>query len=222
MGQLFPKQKLTGSQIRRLQRHVSFSESEIQEWYQEFCHSASPAQQDLYLSEDNFVKVYNSVYPGQSDEFARHIFRTFDRNGDHRVSFGEFLIGLSLSGSEDMQKRVSWAFQVYDVGQAGFITLDSMTQIIRAVFKMIGSRALRHTTDVTVTADLSLRHNDVPITPETLAEELFRQMDRDRDRRVTWAEFRQGVLRDPTALQLLQCCPPGCDPQAADDDVFPR
>ncbi|XP_076463105.1 neurocalcin homolog isoform X2 [Babylonia areolata] len=215
MGQSLCKHKLSTSQIRSLQRHVSFTEPEIEEWYHEFCRSANgpgPLTHDLHLNEDNFIKVYNSVYPGQCDEFARHVFRAFDLDGDRRVSFREFLIGLSLSGSEDMRKRRAWAFRVYDVEHTGAITLDSMTQIVKAVFQMIGSQAHRHAiADVSATSNLSLSYKGVTITPESLAEELFTEMDRDGNQRITWDEFCEGVVRNPTALQLLQCCPHGDD-----------
>ncbi|KAL8586128.1 hypothetical protein ACOMHN_065091 [Nucella lapillus] len=194
MGQTLPKHKLPRSQIRRLQRHVSFSEDEIQDWYEEFCLGVGRTHHGLFLDEDAFVKVYNDVFPGQSNEFARHVFRTFDLDENRKVDFREFLIGLSISGSENMQKKLAWAFQVYDVDRTGFITLESMTQITRAVFKMMGGP--------------TLRHNDITVTPESMALDLFDNMDRDGDQRISWLMFRKGVMRDPTALRLLQCSPP--------------
>ena len=131
MGQIAGRPKLSRDQIRSLQRHVSFSEDEIKDWYREFCQSTSRGQDDLFLTEQEFCKVYNSVYPGQSSEFAKHIFRTFDLTGDNRVSFKEFLIGLSFSGSDNPEKQLKWAFRVYDVHKTGYITQEDMTQIIQ-------------------------------------------------------------------------------------------
>jgi len=135
MGQLSSRPKLSGNQIREFQRHVSFSEDEIQDWYLEFCQCTNRSHEDLFLTEDEFGKVYGSVFPGQSDEFARHIFRTFDLNGDGRVNFREFLIGLSFSGSENPEKQLSWAFRVYDVRNTGYISKEDLIALAQPLKK---------------------------------------------------------------------------------------
>ena len=131
MGQMAARPKISRAQIRDLQRTVSFSEDEIKDWYDEFCQSTGRSQADLFITEEEFVEVYSVVYPGQSGEFARHVFRTFDLDGNGRVNFREFLIGMSFSGSADLKKQLSWAFRVYDVRRAGYVTRDDMTQIVR-------------------------------------------------------------------------------------------
>ncbi|XP_070194445.1 neurocalcin homolog isoform X2 [Littorina saxatilis] len=210
MGQVSVKQKLGQRQVRELQRHVSFSEPEIHDWYHEFCQSTHRSRKDsVYLTEEEFCTVYKSVYPGKSDDFARHIFRTFDMDANDRVDFREFLIGLSISGSDDAEKQVSWAFRVYDVQKTGYIIKEEMTQIIRAVFKMMGVREI---TD-----------NGETKTPEDLADEMFRQMDKDGDDRISWKEFRDGAKANPIVLRLLQCSPPdkqGHIDEGAEGEVF--
>ena len=137
MGQVPVKQRLDKAQVRRLQRLVSFSEQEIRDWHKEFrlrINRRSHAHDEFYLTEEEFVEVYSTVYPGKCDEFARHVFRTFDVDGNRRVDFREFLMGLSKSGSSDLHKQLLWAFQLYDVNRTGFITKDNMTQIIRVRF----------------------------------------------------------------------------------------
>ncbi|KAK7501531.1 hypothetical protein BaRGS_00007335, partial [Batillaria attramentaria] len=183
MGQTATKQqKLSNEQVKELRRHVSFSEEEIRDWWKEFTQSTRRTSAgELFLSEDEFVKVYNSVFPGKCDDFARHVFRTFDRNNDSRVVFREFLIGLSISGSMDTEKKLQWAFQ--------------------AVFRMIGP----------------MKPADITQSPEEMADEFFRELDRNGDDVISWQEFRDGADRYPMVLNMLQCGPPD---EADENDVF--
>ena len=131
MGQHSARPKLQPDHVRKLKRQVSFTEEEIKEWYDEFCQSSSKRHDDLFLHEGEFVKVYNSVYQGQSQDFAQHVFRTFDLDGDGKVDFREFILGLSFSGSSNLEKKLKWAFRVYDVNRDGYISNEEMRQIFK-------------------------------------------------------------------------------------------
>lgn len=206
MGQVSTRQKLDRREVRKLQRYVSFSESEIHDWFHEFCQSTKRGRDELYLTEEEFSAVYNSVYPGQSSDFAKHVFRTFDLDENSRVEFNEFLIGMSVSGSSDVRKQVAWAFRVYDVQKTGYILRDEMTQIVKSVFRMIGPE--------------QLRHNGVSKTAEALADELFTQLDKDGDQRLSWQEFYDGAMENPIVVKLLQCCPPDVEHEIMDVEVY--
>ncbi|XP_025111550.1 neurocalcin-delta-like isoform X2 [Pomacea canaliculata] len=198
MGQ--PGSKLPKEKVRALQRKVSFSEKEIQDWWREFLRSARrTAGKGRFLTEQEFVQVYNSVYPGDGHDFAHHIFRTFDKSGNGHVDFHEFLIGMYSSGSTKPETRLRWAFELYDINQTGFITKKDMEEIIRSVMKMLNPA-------------LSSRDSGYA---ETMANDLFGQLDRNRNSRISWDEFRDGAMRCSLVVDLLQCAPPG-----EDDEVF--
>ena len=82
------------------------------------------------LTKTEFRRVYNSLFAGDASDFAEHVFRTFDVNKDGKVDFREFVIGLSVSGSAELDKKLEWAFRMYDVNETGYITWDEMRQII--------------------------------------------------------------------------------------------
>ena len=67
----------------------------------------------------------------------------------------------------------------------------------------------------------SLDANGITKTPEAMADELFKQLDKNNDGRISWEEFRDGAPKIPDVLALLQCGPP--DDDDGDDyreDVF--
>ena len=74
--------------------------------------------------------MYNSLFPGDASDFSENVFRTFDANGDDKVDFREFIVGLSQSGSSDLQTQIDWAFRMYDINRDGYISWDEMRHII--------------------------------------------------------------------------------------------
>ncbi|PVD22754.1 hypothetical protein C0Q70_16010 [Pomacea canaliculata] len=187
--------KLTKQQTQSLRQDVSFSEDEIQDWWQEFIRSAKVSSGSKpFLTQKEFIEVYNTVYPGNGEEYAKHIFRTFDKNGDGRVDFREFLLGLSITSSLEEEKKLRWAFQLYDINQSGFISKDEIIEILQAIFKMNGLNQ-----SSTKSAGLG--------TPEELASSLFEVMETDGDNSISWSEFRSGATRCSLIVDLLQCSP---------------
>merc|ERR1712179_555192 len=107
-----------------LKRRVSFSTEEIVDWhkeYRKFCNHGR------YMTVEQFKKVYARIFDGDASSFAEHVFRTFDHNGDGKVDFKEFLIGLSFTASANKDKKLKWAFSMYDIDGNGRISRAEMT-----------------------------------------------------------------------------------------------
>lgn len=210
MGQGQVKGKpLPKNELRSIKPLVSFSENEIHEWYSDFCQRSRKSDGDSskFLNEEEFVKVYNSVYTnGNSEQFAKHVFRTFDKNGDGRLDFREFLIGMSMSGSSDPETLLSWAFKVYDIDSTGYIDRSEMTEIFKSVFRLLGPDRLHF--------------EGVDKTPESLADEIFSKMDSNGDHKISRKEFFDGATSNPFVIRLLQCNPLDQVDGDGDSDVF--
>lgn len=131
MGNNSSSKKLNPKTVEELKRNldVEFSKEEIQEWYKEF--RKYLRRGNTHLDKSAFVKVYNSLFCGDASEFAEHVFRTFDQDGNRSVDFQEFILGLCLSGSDNAEKKLKWAFDMYDIDKNGFISKEEMTQIIK-------------------------------------------------------------------------------------------
>ncbi|KAL3847651.1 hypothetical protein ACJMK2_018553 [Sinanodonta woodiana] len=175
--------RLKPKTLAELRSHVNvyFTTEEIHEWYKDFMSRLQPGQSEL--TKDQFVRVYDSVFEGDAAEFAEHVFRSFDEDGNGTVDFKEFILGLCMSGSSDLQAKIKWAFTVYDVNGDGFITKNEMHQIIKAFYKMTNCKTP---------------------SPQQLTDDLFKFMDCNQDGKILWEEFTQGVSQDDTIVQMLQ------------------
>ena len=54
----------------------------------------------------------------------------------------------------------------------------------------------------------TLHEKKVSQSPEAMADDLFHELDKDGDQRISRQEFCEGALQNPIVLRLLQCGPP--------------
>lgn len=126
--------RLKPSAIQDLQKSgVDFSAKEIQEWYEEYQRSCRYGR---FLTVKEFKDVYSRIFGGDASAFAEHVFRTFDADKNGRVDFKEFLIGLSVTSSSDVRRKLKWAFSMYDIDGNGFIDKEEMTSMMRVSLKL--------------------------------------------------------------------------------------
>ena len=53
-------------------------------------------------------------------------------------TFQEFVVGLSVLARGTLQEKLQWAFNLYDVNHDGIITKEEMSDIVTAIYDMMG------------------------------------------------------------------------------------
>lgn len=79
---------------------------------------------------------------------VKRVLSIFDTNGDGRVSFIEFLVGLSklAAGTDEMQKT-KFAFDVYDINKDGHISNGELFAVMKMmVGNNLNDQQVRQTT----------------------------------------------------------------------------
>lgn len=107
---------------------VDFTRNEIDEWYSEYKSKLGDGMSKLTMNE--FKAVYNSVFAGDASAFVEHLFRSFDTDKDGFVDFKEFVVGLCVSGSDEYETKLKWAFRMYDVDGNGSISRKEMADLL--------------------------------------------------------------------------------------------
>jgi len=183
--------KLSPKDLNELSTSTEFADQEIRDWYKSFRKDCPSG----ILTLKEFEKLYKDIFPyGDASSFAKHAFRTFDSNGDGSLDFQEFMFALSITSRGSFEKRLRWAYSMYDMDHDGFISKNEMLIMIKAIYKMVGEKEIHRTMQ---------DH----LTPNERVEDIFKRMDKDRNCRITFDEFRTAVNRDPSLLMLMRASP---------------
>ena len=171
-----------------LLRCTNFTARELKKWYKTFM-KYCPQER---MTTEQFIKIYTYFFTeGDASAFAKHVFRTFDKNNDGTIDFKEFMSGLSITMHGQRDDKLRWAFNMMDIDNSGSITADELVDLIVSIYKLMGQY-----------------ESDVSTGPkaEQLADHLFSKMDVDSDGGVTLEEFVNTAKDDDDILALFQQC----------------
>ena len=111
--------KIKPRDLNELSRTTTFSQQEIKAYYKEFKKNSKTGTMIL----SDFKQLYSNFFPdGDSSEFAEHTFRVFDENGDGVLDFRELIVSMSVMKRGEVDERLKWAFNMYDIDGNGYIT----------------------------------------------------------------------------------------------------
>jgi Ca2+-binding EF-hand superfamily protein len=93
---------------------------------------------------------------------------------------------------------------LYDIDKDGFITYDEMLQIVSSIYKMTGQMVKLPADEDTPEKVGRLIYQIYLFTIQNLqrVDKIFRNMDRDKDAKLTYDEFVEGSKQDPTIVQV--------------------
>eukprot|EP00842_Homolaphlyctis_polyrhiza_P004318 jgi/Hompol1/4888/HPOL_004000-RA len=183
MGQT--KSKLSAETLAELSQTTRFDKKELQLWHKGFIKDCPKGVMD----KKDFQLIYKQYFPfGDPSKYAHYIFRLLDRNGNGELDFVEFMTALDISSRGDMDEKLEWCFQLYDLDEDGFISEAEMLCIVDAMYRMVGTSA---------------GLPDDEITAEMRVRKIFNTMDLDRDGQLSLEEFKHGSRHDASILSAV-------------------
>ncbi|XP_021278937.1 calcineurin B-like protein 7 [Herrania umbratica] len=184
MGCACVKQRVGYEDTAILAAQTCFKETEVKALYKLFRKLSSSLVNDGYLSKEEFqLGLFGNS--NKQSLFADRIFQLFDTNHDGFLDFGEFIRSLSVFHPDaPRSEKVGFAFQLYDIGQSGFIEPEEVKEMIWALLDE---------------SDLILSDDDV----EVIIDKTFEDADSKRDGKIDLEEWKEFVARNPTLLKNM-------------------
>ncbi|XP_018949093.1 visinin-like [Cyprinus carpio] len=174
--------------LEDLKLSTKFSENELSQWYENFQKQCPSGR----ITPEEFQKIYERFFPdSDAAAYAQHVFRSFDTNDDGTLDFKEYIIALHMTSTGKTERKLEWAFSLFDVDKNGYITKSEVAEICQAIFKLIPKDEQEN---------LPAEEN----TPEKRADKLWSFFNKKDNERLAEGEFIQGVLDNDGAIHLIQ------------------
>ncbi|XP_028271701.1 Kv channel-interacting protein 1 isoform X1 [Parambassis ranga] len=197
--------------LDQLEAQTNFSKRELQVLYRGFKNECPSG----VVNEDTFKQIYSQFFPHGGEEsivclcglclgvinlylsssvadastYAHYLFNAFDTGHTGSIKFEDFVTALSILLRGSVTEKLQWTFNLYDINRDGYINKEEMTDIVRAIYDMMG----KYTYPVLKT-DAPKQHVDA----------FFQKMDKNRDGVVTLDEFILSCQEDENIMRSLQ------------------
>ncbi|XP_033239443.1 Kv channel-interacting protein 4 isoform X3 [Drosophila pseudoobscura] len=168
--------------LSALSRATRFTEDEIKRIYRGFKAECPTG----VVKEDTFKVIYSQFFPqggscANPTLYAHYVFNTLDQDRSGIVSFEDFVQGLSILSRGSVEEKLRWTFSLYDINGDGFITREEMTDIVTAIYELMGRLPDEYPEEEKIKGKV---------------EQIFQKMDINRDGVVTLEEFLEACRND--------------------------
>ncbi|XP_052431049.1 Kv channel-interacting protein 1 isoform X1 [Carassius gibelio] len=172
--------------LEPLEAQTNFNKKELQVLYRGFKNECPSG----VVNEETFKQIYSQFFPhGDASTYAHYLFNAFDTSHNGSIKFEDFVMALSILLRGTTTEKLQWTFNLYDINRDGYITKEEMTDIVKAIYDMMG-----RFTYPALKTDAPKQHVDA----------FFQKMDRNRDGVVTLDEFILACQEDENIMRSLQ------------------
>ncbi|KAF0039731.1 hypothetical protein F2P81_007966 [Scophthalmus maximus] len=121
--------------LDQLEAQTNFSKRELQVLYRGFKNECPSG----VVNEDTFKQIYSQFFPhGDASTYAHYLFNAFDTGSSGSIMFEDFVSALSILLRGSVTEKLQWTFNLYDINRDGYINKEEMTDIVRAIYDMMG------------------------------------------------------------------------------------
>ncbi|CAF1323120.1 unnamed protein product [Adineta steineri] len=178
--------KLDDKVYESIAKYTELTRDDILAWEERFTHHCDPGSTTMTM--EQFCKFYQELRPTENvKRLSENVFRAFDLNGDHGISFSEFLIAYVATTEAPLEQKLRYAFNVYDLDHNCMIDRAEILFILRAMFQLLGMND----------------DNSHKYSYEQCADTIMKNLDVNEDQRISQEEFIQGLKQDPFLRSLM-------------------
>lgn len=113
---------------------------------------------------------------------------TLIKNGGF-ITFADYSQALSSLLRGSIEEKINFVFRLYDLNGDNVITLDEMSRIFFAIYRLLGD-------------NVNIKHDQ--LTYEAQAEKFYSKIDRERTGAITREQFLDYCMKDPTIVDTIR------------------
>jgi len=126
------------------------------------------------VDESDCFKTLTQILPKYSKDdlkkVANHVFRVFDNDNNGKITFKEFMLVYNILAFGDIDETLGKVFLIFDIDYNGTISKKEMNRVMK---------------------DLSILFDERGKKAES--EDVFKEMDGNKDQRITKEEFIKSI-----------------------------
>ena len=189
MGAKNTKPTISDEDLDYISKHTAASKDDVKENFRQFLVN----HPDGKISKGQFKVMMQTCYPdAKADNLENHIFPMYDFNNDGHIDFQEFMIVLYIMSAGTREENLGQIFRVFDTNKDGTISEDEMIRIVKNLYYLFkfdekinkegGNKNAKK-------AKGMMKQNS-----KEFAMKAFKEMDQNRDGKVTKEEFITACL----------------------------
>lgn len=131
--------------------------------------------------------------PGDCSFYAKYVFQamfgdTLTKNGGF-ITFADYAHALSNLLRGSVEDKINFVFRLYDLNGDDVLTLDELSRIFFAVYRLLGD-------------NVNQKHDQM--TYEAQAEKLYRKIDSNQTGAITREQFLDYCIKDSTIVDTIK------------------
>jgi len=192
------KPSLPKAEREDLAWNTHYSCDDVNNLYKSFQKLAAQTDDPDMIQKSQFKQVLAKTKFSKSDDaqLAR-LFAFFDKADDKKISFREYVLGLSVMCKGTPQEKFKLSFEIYDADRSGTITKENMTSVLIALNR--GTEMMNAT---------AAGQGDAAQTRiKNIVEDVFKLADKTKNGELTYAEYFKAVLKYPSLVDTAVKAP---------------
>ncbi|GKT34897.1 Calcineurin B protein like protein [Aduncisulcus paluster] len=167
--------------IKELSKESSLSPEEIKNLHVNYISALERMEDKTGLTSSSFQEALGLT----AGEIMERIFRAFDLDDDKILSFREYVLGVAFFSTRlDLERRIHFAFALFDRNKDGMIDEDEVRSILKAAIEQTG------------------KHADDRVL-KNVTDEMFSAGDRNKDNLISEEEFTHLIMKNPKIIDAL-------------------
>uniref|UniRef100_A0A8C4NM67 EF-hand domain-containing protein n=1 Tax=Eptatretus burgeri TaxID=7764 RepID=A0A8C4NM67_EPTBU len=175
------------------ERHKCFSKQEVKELI-DFFENQLDNHSDLHkpggLDRSKFFHILLHTFDMTEEVIMEGVFKAFAKENCDIIDLNDWVDGMAVFLRGTLEEKIKFCFQVYDSNRDEFIDKEEVCHLLKDTIVPTFPR------------------EDSTNNIKNLVDDVFKIMDYDQDKKISFEDFKQSVMKENLLLEAFGPCLP--------------